>query len=108
MIQVVLNNIVPYGGRYMTLGVDFTRRVRTQALSQLLPNFCRRHFERQRGINQQMAVWRGLQSPSRGAARCNFGGEGGETVETSNPARVSTHTCANSNKRFQSRHESRW
>src|SRR5258707_12085384 len=77
MVQVVLNNIVPYGGRYMTLGVDFPRRARTQALSQLLANFCGRHFERQRGINQQMAMWRALQYLSRGAARCNFGGYGG-------------------------------
>ena len=72
MIQVVLNNIVPYGGRYMTLGVDLTRRVRPQAFSQLLADPGRRHFQLQRGINQQMAVRRGLQHLSRGAARGNF------------------------------------
>lgn len=76
MIQVVLNNIVPYGGRYMTLGVDLTRRVRPQAFSQLLADPGRRHFQLQRGVNQQMAVRRGLQHLGRRAARGYFRRDG--------------------------------
>ena len=48
MIQVVMNNIVPYGGRYMTLGVYLTRRVRSQPFAQLLADFCSGHFKLQR------------------------------------------------------------
>lgn len=77
MIQVVLNNIVPYGGRYMTLGVPLTHRVRPQAFSQLLTDLRCRYFQLQRGINQQMTVRRGLQHFSRGAARGNLRGYGG-------------------------------
>ena len=77
MIQVVMNNIVPYGGRYMTLGVYLARRVRPQPFAQLLADFRGRHFQLQRRIDQQMTVRRGLQHLSWGAARSNFCGNSG-------------------------------
>ena len=77
MVQVVLNNIVPYGGRYMTLGVYLTRRVRPQAFSQLLADFGGGHFERQRRVDQQVPVRRGPEHIRARAAGRNFLGNSG-------------------------------